>query len=100
MWRFDMTKNVTMAFEEDVLARLRVHAAQNKTTVNAIFRKYAEELLNIDNKRSEVRERLLQLSRQSAAFDLANPTLISGKTHNLTREKTYVGRRFEWPREN
>ncbi len=95
-----MTKNVTMAFDEDVLDRLRIHAAQNKTTVNAIFRKYAEQLLNVENKRTEVRERLLQLSQQSAAFDLANPNLVNDKTHNFTREETYDGRRFEWPREN
>lgn len=93
-----MARNVTMAFDDEVLDGLRLHAAQNKTTVNAIFRKYAEELLGMADKRKAARERLLELSRQSEAYDAANPAATSDDLPRFSREETYSGRRFEWPR--
>ncbi len=91
-------KNVTLAFEDETLARLRVHAAQNKTTVNALFRKHAEDLLGLQERRKSARERLLELSRLSEAFDEANPNAACDDLPRISREETYAGRRFEWPR--
>jgi hypothetical protein len=100
MWRIIVTKNVTMAFDDETLAQLRVYAAQQKTTLNAIFRKYAEELLGIADNRKVARERLLELSRQSEAYDKANPSAASDEQPRFSREETYSGRRFEWPRKD
>jgi uncharacterized protein with von Willebrand factor type A (vWA) domain len=95
-----MTRNVTMAFEDEVIDRLRIHAAQNQTTVNAIFRNYAEELLGLADKRKAARERMLELSRLSEAYDAANPASTSDDQPRLSRDETYSGRRFDWPRKD
>ncbi len=98
-----MAKNLTMAFEDDLLDRLRIHAAQNKTSVNAIFRKYAEHLVGIDEKRREAREWM----RQKALVNMENDAklatarargeFVEEETWRWSREETYADR--EWPKE-
>jgi plasmid stability protein len=100
MWRFEMTRNLTLAMDEDMLAQLRVYAAQHKTTVNALFRKHAEDILGTSDNRKAARERMLELSRQSEAYDNAHPNRFSDAQPGFSREETYSGRRFEWPRKN
>ncbi len=97
-----MTKNVTMAFDEDVLERLRIHAAQNKTTVNAIFRKHAEHLVGIDEKRREAREWMVNEGRKNMERDAqraaarARGEIVEEETWRWSREETYAER--EWPK--
>lgn len=91
-------KNVTLALEDEKLSRLRVYAAQHRTTVNALFRKHADDLLEGDERRRKSRDRILELSRKSEAYDAANPVESEESTRTFSREQTYTGRRFEWPR--
>ncbi len=97
-----MTKNVTMAFDEDMLNRLRIHAAQNKTTVNAIFRKYAEHLVGIDEKRREAREWMRQKALENMANDAEHAAAracgeaVDEETWRWSREETYAER--QWPK--
>lgn len=91
-------KNITLALEDEKLARLRVYAAQHRTTVNALFRKHTDDLLDGGERRTKARERLLELSMRSEAYDQANPGQGEGADRTFSREQTYTGRRFEWPR--
>jgi plasmid stability protein len=103
MWRLIMTKNVTMAFEDDLLDRLRIHAAQHKTSVNAIFRKYAEHLVGIDEKRREAREWMRQKALENMANDAeraaarARGEAVEEETWRWSREETYADR--QWPKD-
>ena len=99
-----MAKNVTMAFEDDLLDRLRIHAAQHKTSVNAIFRKHAEHLVGIDEKRREAREWMRQKALDNMARDAdraavrARGEAVDEETWRWSREETYAER--QWPRDN
>ncbi len=95
-----MTRNLTLAIDEDLLAQLRIFAAQHNTTVNALFRKHAEEILGAAGNRNAARERMLALSRQSESYDNAHPDRDENGQSQFGREETYSGRRFEWPRKN
>ena len=54
-------KNITPAIDEDVLDKVRVVAAEKKTTVNALVREFLADLANRDEKLAQARKQLLQL---------------------------------------
>ncbi|MFD2182616.1 hypothetical protein [Rhodoplanes azumiensis] len=54
-------KNITLAVDETVLARVRVYAAKRNTTVNRLVRDHLEELARDEAKPDAARERLLEL---------------------------------------
>jgi len=58
-------KNITFAVEDEVLDKVRVVAAQRKTTVNAIVREFLTEIATRDERREQARRELLELSRNS-----------------------------------
>ncbi len=58
-------KNITLAIEEDVLDKVRVIAAQNRTTVNAMLRHHLADLAGRDVGRERARHELLELARNS-----------------------------------
>ena len=60
-----MTKNITLAIDEDLLDRVRVIAALEKTTVNAMVRDYLTEVASKKNRTAKIRQRLALRSRQS-----------------------------------
>jgi hypothetical protein len=69
----DMTKNITLAVDEAILDRVRVIAAEQKTTVNAMVRDYLSSVAGdvrssarTDN-RSPVHERMKQTLAQGRA---------------------------------
>lgn len=62
-----MTRNITLAVEEDVLDKVRVVAAQRKTTVNALVRDYLNDLATADDRGERARQRLLELAEKSTA---------------------------------
>lgn len=101
-----MAKNVTMAFDDDVLAALRIYAAERKTTVNAIFRTYADELLAESERSRKAREWMVAKVRENIKRDeeraaaRARGEVIEESTWRWNREDCYSGRRFEWPRES
>jgi hypothetical protein len=62
-----MTRNITLAIDEAVLDKVRVVAAQRKTTVNGLVREFLETLATEDDRRAEARRRLVELAQSSEA---------------------------------
>jgi hypothetical protein len=63
-----MTKNITLSVEDAVLEKVKIVAAQEKTTVNAMVRGFLAEQarkLEVPERRRVAVERLLELSRSS-----------------------------------
>ena len=58
-------KNITLAIDDAVIDKVRVVAAQRKTTVNALVRDYLTELAQGDERRERARAELLELMRTS-----------------------------------
>jgi len=58
-------KNLTLAIDEDLLDKVRVIAALEKTTVNAMVRDFLIETATRRNRTAKVRERLALRSRNS-----------------------------------
>lgn len=59
------TKNITLAIDEDILARARVIAALEETTVNAMVREFLVKTTQERSKTAKVRKRLALRSRES-----------------------------------
>lgn len=57
-----MTRNITLAIEEDVLEKARIIAARRKTTVNGLVR---EHLRQLTRQEDETRRALLELRAMS-----------------------------------
>jgi Family of unknown function (DUF6364) len=57
-----MTKNITLAVEDEVLERVRVVAAENRTTVNAMVREYLSRVVSL----SRIEETVSRLKRPVA----------------------------------
>ncbi len=62
-----MTKNITLAIDEAIIEKVRVVAAQRRTTVNGLVREFLETLATEDDRRVEARKRLRELMDQSQA---------------------------------
>lgn len=62
-----MTKNITLAIEEELLERFRLHAAQRKTSVNALLRKHMEEATGLEERRREAIAKMLKLGKETKA---------------------------------
>ena len=62
-----MTRNLTLAIDDDVLANYRVLAAQQKSSVNALIRKHMEEAVGGEARRREAIQKLLASSETTAA---------------------------------
>jgi hypothetical protein len=54
-------KNITLAIEDEVLNKVRILAAEKRTTVNALVREFLADLANRDERLAEARKQLLQL---------------------------------------
>jgi hypothetical protein len=62
-----MTKNITLAIDEAILDKVRVVAAQRKTTVNGLVREFLQTLATEDDRLAETRRRLVALAQSSEA---------------------------------
>jgi dsDNA-binding SOS-regulon protein len=93
--------NVTLSMGDEQLTRLRVYAAQNRTTVNAIFRKHADDLLDGDERRKKAREWMVSKIKENIARDeeraaaRARGEDIDEETWRWNREDCYTGSRFD-----
>jgi hypothetical protein len=54
-------RNITLAIEDEVLDKVRIVAAEKKTTVNALVREFLADLANRDERLAEARKQLLRL---------------------------------------
>lgn len=62
-----MTKNITLAVDEALLERFRLHAVQNKTSVNALLRRHMEETVGLEARRRSAIAGMLALGRETQA---------------------------------
>ena len=53
-------KNITLAIDEEVLDKVRIVAAEKKTTVNALVREFLTDLASRDERLAEARKQLLR----------------------------------------
>jgi hypothetical protein len=81
-----MTKNITLAIDEAILDKVRVVAAQRKTTVNGLVREFLQTLATEDDRLAETRRRLREL------MDSSEARLPAGYVWN--REEVYEDRLF------
>ena len=54
-------KNITLAIEDEVLDKVRIVAAEKKTTVNALVREFLADLASRHERLAEARKQLLRL---------------------------------------
>ena len=62
-----IVKNLTLRIEEKTLERARRIAAERSTSVNSLVREFLGDLAKTQDRRSEVRRELIELSRESEA---------------------------------
>ena len=79
-------KNITLAVDEDVLDRVRVIAAERKTTVNGLVREYLARIASEQDRRAEARRGLRELMEKSQAR--------LGPDYKWNREELYEDRMF------
>ena len=82
-----MSKNITLSVDEAVLEKVRLVAAEQKTTVNAMVRAFLERKAReseIGKRRRDAVNRLLALSR--------NSTASMAKDWTFNREELYAER--------
>lgn len=57
-----MTKNITLAIEEEVLEKARLYAARRGTTVSAMVREYLTQLASSDERIARARAEIRAMS--------------------------------------
>lgn len=60
-----MSKNITLAIDENLLDKVRVLAAMKRTSVNELVRNYLTRLVEEERGKDEAREELLRLMDES-----------------------------------
>lgn len=86
-----MTKNITLAVPEDLLASFRIVAAEKHTSVNALIRQFMEDSTGLAARRREARAWMAAKGRENMAND--DPQGKGGWSWN--REDCYSGPRFD-----
>ncbi len=74
------SKNLTLAIDEDVLNRVRVVAAERKTTVNGLVRAHLEQIAAAEDKKGRFRRRLKAL-RARTQFEVGPVTWTRDELH-------------------
>lgn len=74
-------KNITFAVDDEVLEKVRVVAAQQKTTVNALVREFLTEIASRDDRRERARRELVELMRASKGRIGANYKFDRDESH-------------------
>lgn len=77
-----MTRNLTLAIDEDLLDKVRVLAAMKRTSVNEMVRGFLARLVEQEQSKDEAREALLKLIDESDG-DMGD--------WRPSREETYSG---------
>ena len=60
-----MTRNLTLAIDDDLLDKVRVLAAMKRTSVNEMVRGFLTRLVEQESQHDEATEALLKLARES-----------------------------------
>lgn len=90
MWELPVAKNITLAVDEDVLARFRVLAAEKRTSVNALIRAFMEDSTGLAERRREARAWMAAKGQAN----MANDDRDSAGGWRWNREDCYSGPRF------
>jgi plasmid stability protein len=81
-----MTRNITLAIDDTVLETVRIVAAEEKTTVNAMVRDYLTNVAKQRGRREEARAAFRELAERSEAR--------LGPDYVWNREDIYADRVF------
>ena len=74
-------RNITLAIEDGVLDRVRIVAAEKKTTVNALVREFLADIAGRDERLAEARKQLLRLMDSSEGRMTPDWKFDREKTH-------------------
>ncbi len=83
-----MAKNITLSVDEEVLKKVRILAAKQDTTVNAIVRAHLEALAGANEDREKRRLEALANLREMSK----NSGVKLGKNYKFSREDAYEER--------
>jgi hypothetical protein len=96
-----VTKNITLAIQEDILEKVRLVAAKRQTTINGLVRDFLTGIATEDERLAEARRRLVEMAEKSEARLGANYTwnrdelyeerLLSGHQHSDLRRSGKAG---------
>ena len=86
-----MTKNLTLAVNEELLASFRIVAAEQRTSVNALIRGFMEESTGVAARRREARAWMVTKGQEN----MANDDLTGTEGWRWNREDCYTGPRFD-----
>lgn len=95
-------KNITLAVDDDLLARYRVLAAEQRTSVDALIRKHMAEATGLAERRRQAREWMRQKALENMANDATRATAreagqeVHEQAWRWSREETYAER--QWPK--
>ena len=83
-----MTKNITLAIDEELLRKIRVIASERRTSLNGLVRAYSESpALQDDERELKRKAELAQLREMSAKSGIK-----MGAGYKFSREDAYEGR--------
>jgi len=74
-------KNITLSIDDEILDRVRIVAAQRRTTVNAMVRSFLSEVAGRDERQAEARKELLRLMETSKGRMRADFKFDREETH-------------------
>ena len=86
-----MTRNLTLAVNEDLLASFCIVAVEKRTSVNALIREFMEESTGVAARRREARAWMAA----KGAANMANDDLTGTDGWSWNREDCYTGPRFD-----
>lgn len=91
MWRPTITRNITLAVNEELLASFRLIAAEKRTSVNALIRDFMEESTGLAERRRTARAWMAA----KGAENMANDDRAGEAGWRWSREDCYSGPRFD-----
>lgn len=74
-------RNITLSIDDEILDKVRIVAAQKRTTVNAMVRNFLSEVAGRDEKQAEARKELLRLMETSTGRMAADWKFDREETH-------------------
>jgi plasmid stability protein len=89
-----MTRNLTLAIDEELLAQFRIHAAQRRTSVNALVRQMMADAVGAESRRQAAIARMRDMSTAAAARSAAAEAAGTPMAPvDWSREATYANHR-------
>lgn len=94
-----MTRNLTLALEDSLLDRFRLHAAEKRTSVNALIRQMMEDAVGQEARRKESIRWMVEMTQRNIDADAGRSDSERDDTPlDLSRDSTYAERMNRWPK--